>query len=173
VTRRSWRHASLLVGGFLLACAHDSLVSTSGGNGTDGGGQPPALKPATFSASVNPTLPAGYSLSGETPYRWQAYLYYDGAWVALANPQATSEPTTVLMIDCNDPAIHDACTLHLSAMIQVTITNVEPGPTLLCGYKSGFQFRDDFLLNTPVGNLSVAPAASSSQDPLNQGSCFP
>lgn len=147
--------------------------SDGGGNGGDGGGGGSTLKPATYNASVNPTPPPGYTILGEAPYRWQAYLYDDGAWVAVGAPRATDTPSTPVVVDCNAPVVGDACTLHGSAMIQVTITEVSPGPALLCAYKSGFQFRDDFFLNTPLGTLSVAPAATSGQDPANQGICFP
>ncbi|MEZ4413983.1 MAG: hypothetical protein R2910_13420 [Gemmatimonadales bacterium] len=170
---RSWLHRALLSAVFLLACSQDSPVGSSEGGGSGNGGGNPTLNPATFKASVNPTIPPGYSIFGEMPYQWQAYFYADGAWVAVGHPQLTEDPSTLLVIDCNDPAIQDACTIHRSAMIQVTIRNVSPGPALLCGYKSGFRFYDDFLLSTPVGTLSVAPVASSSQDPMNQGTCFP
>lgn len=90
----------------------------------------------------------------------------------MAPPQATDTPSTPVVTDCNDLGIQDACTVDRSAMIQVTITDVSPGPALLCGHKSGFQFCDDGFLNTPLGTLSVAPVATSSQDPANQGICF-
>jgi len=173
MTARPWLPVPLLAGLFLLACTPESYLGTTGGGEVDNAGGGPPLKPATFTASVNPTPPPGYSILDEAPYQWQAYVYFDGAWVAVGHPRLTDAPSVRLVIDCNDPGIHDACTVHRSALIQVTVTRVSPGPALLCGYKSGFQFLDDFLLSTPIGPLSLAPVASSSQDPANQGTCFP
>lgn len=170
---RPWIYGSLLAGILLFACSQDSPVGSSDGGGSGGGGGGSTLAPATYNASVNPTLPPGYSILGEAPYRWQPYFFDNGAWVAVGHPQVTDSPSTLIVIDCNDPGIQDACTVHRSAMIQLTITAVSPGPALLCAYKSGFQFRDDFFLNTPLGAMSVAPVASSSQNPANQGICFP
>ncbi len=174
---RPWLYGSLLAGILLLACSHDSLVGTDGGGGSGGGGGGggggSTLKPATFNASVNPIVPPGYSILGDAPYRWQAFVRYNGVWVAVGVPQVTESPSALLVIDCNDPGIQNACTLHRSAMIQVTIAEVSPGPALLCSYKSGFQFRDDFFLNTPLGHVDLAPAAVSSLDPANEGICFP
>lgn len=167
------RGGLVLAASLLLACAAGSPVADSGGNGNGGGDPAPLLKPATFTASVNPTAPAGYSIAGETPYQWQAYVYYAGAWVAVGGRQSTAAPSATLVIDCNDPVLQDGCTLHRSAMIQLTVSSAVPGPVLLCAYKSGFQFRDDFLLSTPLGNLNLAPVASSSNDPRNEGTCFP
>jgi hypothetical protein len=168
-------YGALLAGCSLLACAQDSPVGSSDGDGSGdgGGGAGSTLEPATYNASVNPTPPPGYSILGEAPYRWQAYLYDNGTWVPVGHPQVTDSSATLVVIDCNGARTRDACTEHGSAMIQVTVTAVSPGPTLLCTYKSGFQFRDDFFLNTPLGNMSIAPVASSSQDPSNQGTCFP
>jgi len=172
MVRRSWIGVAALVG-VLLGCAGDPPLGTNvGGGGGEGGGDP-TLNPARFTATVNPTPPPGYRILDEAPYQWQAYFYDDGAWVAAGRPQVTDAPRTVLVIDCNDPGIRDACLEHRSAMIQVTVTRVSPGPALLCAYKVGFQFLDDFLLNTPVGTLSLAPAASSGLDPANRGTCFP
>jgi hypothetical protein len=173
--RRYWLHHALFASTLLLACSQDTPVETRGGDGGEGGtgGANPTLSPATFKASVNPGSPPGYSIEGEVPYAWQAYVYLDSAWVAVGRPWSTEGPAATLVIDCNDPAIQDACTIHRSAMIQVTIRNVSPGPALLCAYKSGFRFYDDFLLNTPVGILSLAPVAASSQAPQNQGICYP
>jgi hypothetical protein len=126
-----------------------------------------------LNASVNPAPPAGYCIFGSQPYQWQAYVYYNNAWVAVGSPQTSDGPSTLLEVDCNDVAMHDGCTLHRSALIQVSITKVEPGPALLCAYKSGFDWYDDFVLNTPLGTLSLAPVASSTQDPANAGFCFP
>jgi hypothetical protein len=175
VTGRFRLHHALLAGALLLACSQDTPVETRGGDGGENGtgGANPTLNPATFKASVNPAPPPGYSIVGEVPYAWQAYVYLDSAWVAVGRPWLTEGPAATLVIDCNDPAIQEACTIHRSAMIQVTIRTVSPGPALLCAYKSGFRFYDDFLLNTPVGTLSLAPVAASSQDSLNQGICYP
>lgn len=169
----SWLNRMLLASVLLLACSQDTPVGTRDGDGSGIGDEDPPLAPATFNASVNPTVPPGYSIVGEVPYQWQAYFYFDGAWVAAGQPQSTEGPAALLVIDCNDLDIQEACTVHRSAMIQLTIREVSPGPALLCAYKSGFQFRDDFLLNTPVGTMSLAPVASSSQDSLNQGICYP
>jgi hypothetical protein len=178
MNRRPWTPIALTAGMLLLACAGESPLGAgdgggSGGGGGGGGGGGPTLQPATYSASVNPTPPAGYTIPTEAPYRWQAYLYDNGAWVAVGRAQVTSDPSALMVIDCNDPVMGDACTAHRSAMIQVTIDATSPSPALLCSYKSGFQFRDDFFLNTPLGRMSVAPVATSSQDPGNQGVCFP
>jgi len=162
-----------LAGAFLLACASELPVGHTGGSGGDTGDPDPALQPATFTASVNPTPPPGYTISGDAPYRWQAYFYFEGAWVPAGPSRVTIDPAAVLVIDCNDPDLLDSCTVHRSAMITVTVAQVAPGPALLCGYKSGFRLRDDFLLSTPIGTMSLAPATSSGQDPLNQGICYP
>jgi hypothetical protein len=175
MNRRSWTSVALLAAVLLPGCAGESAVDTGGGSGSGGGGGAggSTLQPATYNASVNPALPPGYAIPDEMPYRWQAYLYDSGRWIPVGPPKATDGPAALMVINCNDPVMQDACRRHGSAMIQVTIDAVSPGPALLCSYKSGFQFRDDFYLNTPLGPISVAPVASSSQDPMNQGVCFP
>ena len=165
---RSWLAGPLSAGFLLLACSNGDPVGSGGGRGGGGG---PTLEPAEFNASVNPTPPAGYSIS-EEPYVWQAYIRYGDAWVAVGGPQASLGPSARLVIDCNDPGMHDACTLHRSGLIQVAVTQVSPGSVRLCAYKSGFQWYDGLLLNTPLGSLGLAPAASSSQDPANAGICY-
>ncbi len=172
---RSCLSGPLSAGFLLLACSNNDSFGSggAGGGGGGGGGGVPALEPAEFVASVNPTTPPGYSISAELPYRWQAYIRYGDAWVPVGSPQATSDVSADLVIDCNDPDLHDACTLHLSGLIQVAVTQVSPGPARLCAYKSGFLWHDGRLLYTPVGSLGVAPVASSSQDPGNAGICYP
>ncbi len=174
MVRRSWLRGPLPAAFLLLACSNtDSLGSGGGNGGGGGGGGGQALEPAKFNASVNPTSPAGYSIAGEQPYEWQAYIRYSDTWVAVGSPQISAGPAAYLAIDCNDPGMHDACTLHLSGLIQVAVTQVSPDPARLCAYKSGFQWHDGLLLNTPLGSLGVAPVASSSQDPANAGICYP
>ncbi|HTS89398.1 MAG TPA: hypothetical protein VMG41_12975 [Gemmatimonadales bacterium] len=174
MTWRSSLCGPLSLGVLLLACAtNDSLGSWGGSAGGGGGGARPALEPMEFNASVNTTLPAGYSISDEQPYQWQAYIRYGDAWVPVGSSQTSDGPAADLVIDCNASQMHSACTLHLSGMIQVTVTRVSPGPARLCAYKSGFLWHDDLLLNTPLGDMSLAPVASSSQDPANEGICYP
>jgi hypothetical protein len=168
---RSWLCGPLPAALLLLACSSGDFVANEGGNGGGGGGS--TLEPMEFNASVNPAAPAGYSIYGEQAYEWQAYIRYSDAWVAAGAPQTSAGLPVHLVIDCNDPGMHDACTLHLSGLIQVTVTQVSPGPARLCAYKSGFLWHDGLLLNTPVGSLSLAPVASSSQDPANRGICYP
>ena len=173
-----WRYSlygPVAAGLLLLACSnHDFVASGGGGGGSGGGGGGGStLEPMEFDASVNPTAPAGYSISDEQSYEWQAYIRYSNAWVAVGSPQSSGGLSAHLVIDCNDPGMHDACTLHRSGVIQVTVTQVSPGPARLCAYKSGFQWHDGLLLSTPLGTLSLAPVASSSQDPANLGVCYP
>lgn len=157
---------------FVACAAPNDHNGSSGGGGGGGGGGGSTPEPATFNASVNSTLPPGYSIVGIRPYQWQAYVYNNG-WVPANGPQYSSEPSTVIDVDCTAPAMTTACTSHLPGMIQVSVIDVLPGPTRLCAYKSGFRFFDGLLLNTPLGNLAVAPAAPSSQDPANAGVCYP
>ncbi|HXW96857.1 MAG TPA: hypothetical protein VEI47_04665 [Gemmatimonadales bacterium] len=171
---RSRLCGSMPLGILLLACAGTDSLGNGGGGGSGGGGESPTLAPMEFDASVNATPPAGYTIaSDEQPYSWQAYVRYGDAWIAEGSPQHSAAPAAHLVIDCNDPAMHDACTLHLPGLIQVTVTDVSPSPARLCAYKSGFLWRADLLLNTPAGSLVLAPVASSSQDPANQGACYP
>ena len=171
---RSWLRGPLSAGIPLLACSNDDSVGSGGGGGGGGGdGGDPTLEPAEFNASVNSTPPAGYSISDQQPYEWRAYIRYDDAWVPVGRPQSSGGPSAYLVIDCNDPGMHDACTVHRPGLIQVAVTQVSPGSARLCAYKSGFQWYDGLLLNTPLGSLSVAPVASSSQDPANAGICYP
>jgi hypothetical protein len=155
-----------------VACTTPSDHSGSPGGGGGGGGGGSTLEPATYNASVNSTLPPGYSIYGIQPYQWQAYVYING-WVPADGPKYSMGPSAVLNVDCNGPVMTDACTSHLPGMIQVAVITVLPGPTRLCAYKSGFRLADGLLLNTPLGNLAVAPVASSSQDPANAGVCYP
>lgn len=166
---RSWLCGPLSAGLLLLACSNTTSSAVGGGGG--GGGS--TLQPMQFNASVNPTLPPGYSMSDDQSYQWQAYIRYGNAWVAAGGPHTSVGLTTHLVIDCNDPGMHDACTLHLPGLIQVAVTQVSPGPARLCAYKSGFQWYDGLLLNTPVGSLGLAPVTSSSEDPGNVGVCYP
>jgi hypothetical protein len=69
--------------------------------------------------------------------------------------------------------MHGACTQHLPGLIEVSVTQVTPGPARLCAYKSGFLWHDGRLLFTPLGSLEVAPVASSILDPGNAGICYP
>jgi hypothetical protein len=156
----------------LLACASGGPAD-SVGSGDGGGSGGPPLEPMEFNASVNPTAPAGYTIAGEQSYRWQAYVRYNDAWLAVGTPEATTDVSADLVIDCNDPALHGACTKHLPGLVQVAVTQVSPGPARLCAYKSGFLWHDGLLINTPVGSLEVAPVASSSLDPGNAGICYP
>lgn len=144
----------------------------NGGSGDGGGGVGPPLEPAEFNASVNPGPPPGYTIASEQSYRWQAYIRYADAWVPAGSSQATTGLTADLVIDCNAPAMHHACTLHLPGLILLSVTQVTPSARL-CAYKGGFLWHDGRLLNTPVGTLEVAPAASSSLDPANAGICYP
>lgn len=173
MSRRFRLSRAMLLGILLLSCSPETPLGSVDDGGTGTGSGNPTLHPATFRASVNPDPPPGFQILGEAPFQWQAFFYHEGAWVAAGPPRFTETPATRLVINCNDPALLDACTLHRQAMIQVTVRDVSPGPTLLCAYKSGFAYYDDFLLSTPVGTLSVAPAATTGQDPANQGTCFP
>lgn len=165
---RAWRTVAL----FLLAgCAGRDATGHSGSDG-NGGGTPPPLEPAEFSASANPTPPAGYTIASEQSYKWQAYIRYADAWVAVGSPQSTADVTADLVIDCNTPEMHDACTLHLPGLILLSVTQVTPSARL-CAYKGGFLWHDGLLLFTPVGSLGVAPVAASSLDPGNAGICYP
>ncbi len=172
---RFWLSGSLCAACLLLACSNSYPMGSGGGGGggSGGSGGGPTPAPAEFNASVSPTLPAGYAISGAQPYEWQAFIRYNAAWVAVGSPHTSRGPAAYLVIDCNDPGIHDACTVHLPGLIQVTVTQVTPSPARLCAYKSGFRWLGGLLLNTPVGTLSLAPVASSSQDPANAGICYP
>lgn len=171
---RDWLCGSLSTGFLLLACSNSDPIGSGGGGGGGGGDDGGrTLEPAEFNAYVEPALPAGYSISDETIYEWQAYIRYSDAWVAAGSPQTSGGPSVHLVIDCNDPGMHDACTLHRSGFVQVAVTWVLPGPVRLCAYKSGFLWRDGVLWNIPLGSLRVAPVVSSSQDPANAGICYP